>query len=156
MPYLDKDKQRKFMREWMAERRREFFLGKRCADCQSETELMLFWAGEGKSPGHRVFSFKKERRDAVLEKYTILCGRCRSMRSSSRKPRVHKPNDKPKLAQPKESKVKSAKVVMVKTSQPQHPKASSSRLEWCPVCGAPVSNWQEHFERLGHSREVGA
>jgi hypothetical protein len=27
-----------------------------------------------------------------------------------------------------------------------------SALEWCR-CGAPVSNWDEHYERLGHMRE---
>jgi hypothetical protein len=31
-----------------------------------------------------------------------------------------------------------------------------SRLEWCPQCYAPVSNWQEHFERMGHRRSVAA
>jgi hypothetical protein len=27
-------------------------------------------------------------------------------------------------------------------------------IEWCPECYAPVSNWQEHFERMGHRRRV--
>lgn len=29
---------------------------------------------------------------------------------------------------------------------------ASTRIEWCPQCFSPVSNWQEHFERLGHKR----
>lgn len=33
---------------------------------------------------------------------------------------------------------------------------SESRLEWCSQCHAPVSNWQEHFERMGHRRPVAA
>ncbi len=28
-------------------------------------------------------------------------------------------------------------------------------IEWCPQCFAPVSNWTEHFERMGHRRPVG-
>lgn len=27
-----------------------------------------------------------------------------------------------------------------------------SRIEWCPQCYSPVSNWAEHFERQGHKR----
>ncbi|MFP5277013.1 MAG: hypothetical protein ACLGPM_07850 [Acidobacteriota bacterium] len=27
-----------------------------------------------------------------------------------------------------------------------------SRLEWCSQCHAPVSNWSQHFERMGHRR----
>jgi hypothetical protein len=27
-----------------------------------------------------------------------------------------------------------------------------SRIEYCRECGAPVSNWEQHFERLGHRR----
>lgn len=29
-----------------------------------------------------------------------------------------------------------------------------SRVEYCPKCHAPVSNWQGHFERTGHRREA--
>lgn len=25
-------------------------------------------------------------------------------------------------------------------------------IEYCPQCSAPVSNWQQHFERMGHRR----
>jgi len=28
----------------------------------------------------------------------------------------------------------------------------ASHIEWCKECGAPVSNWQQHFERVGHRR----
>jgi hypothetical protein len=31
-----------------------------------------------------------------------------------------------------------------------------TRIEWCPQCRAPVSNWQEHYERMGHRRPVAA
>ena len=29
-----------------------------------------------------------------------------------------------------------------------------SRIEYCPVCHSPVSDWQGHFERQGHRRPV--
>jgi hypothetical protein len=29
--------------------------------------------------------------------------------------------------------------------------AAATCMEWC-VCGAPVSNWDEHYERMGHRR----
>jgi AraC-like DNA-binding protein len=29
-----------------------------------------------------------------------------------------------------------------------------AQLEWCKQCGAAVSNWQQHFERMGHRRPV--
>ena len=38
---------------------------------------------------------------------------------------------------------------------PQMPKKKvryATQLEWCPQCGAPVSDWTAHFERLGHRR----
>jgi hypothetical protein len=31
-----------------------------------------------------------------------------------------------------------------------------TRIEWCPQCHAPVSNWQEHHARMGHRRPVAA
>lgn len=31
-----------------------------------------------------------------------------------------------------------------------------SVIEWCPECFAPVSNWQEHHERMGHARPMTA
>jgi hypothetical protein len=27
-----------------------------------------------------------------------------------------------------------------------------SRIEYCSQCGAPVSNWEQHYERMGHRR----
>lgn len=32
--------------------------------------------------------------------------------------------------------------------------ATPSRIEWCKMCGAPVSNWIEHEERQGHGRTI--
>ena len=29
-----------------------------------------------------------------------------------------------------------------------------SRIEYCQQCGAPVSNWEKHFERMGHRRNA--
>jgi len=36
----------------------------------------------------------------------------------------------------------------------RYAKKEPCRIEWCSTCGSPVSNWQEHFERLGHRRQV--
>jgi len=35
---------------------------------------------------------------------------------------------------------------------PARKRSEASRLEWCPECGAPVSNWQQHTERMEHRR----
>jgi hypothetical protein len=43
-------------------------------------------------------------------------------------------------------------VPAVKARYKRSGSAERSRIEWCPRCGSPVSNWQEHFERLGHKR----
>lgn len=29
-----------------------------------------------------------------------------------------------------------------------------SRLEYCPICCSPVSDWQGHYERMGHRRQA--
>ena len=51
---------------------------------------------------------------------------------------------------PKPVQVK-PEVVRVKSDPPTRVCEIVGRLTWCPTCHAPVSNWQEHKERMGCS-----
>lgn len=53
---------------------------------------------------------------------------------------------------------KAVPVVLRKVSGPPLRQKAPSRewppLEYCPECGAPVSNWEEHHQRMGHRRQA--
>jgi hypothetical protein len=38
--------------------------------------------------------------------------------------------------------------------RPVRREAQLPALEWCGKCRAPVSNWQQHYERMGHRRSA--
>jgi hypothetical protein len=44
------------------------------------------------------------------------------------------------------------RVPAVKARYKRSGSAERSRIEYCPTCHSPVSNWQEHFDRMGHRR----
>jgi hypothetical protein len=73
-------------------------------------------------------------------------------------PKVEKKAPEPKpvpVAKPAPSPVRIK--TYVEPSVPlrqKEPKRSviKGEVEWCSVCGSPVSDWQGHFERLGHRK----
>ena len=76
MPYKDKDKQREYQRRWAAERRWVYFWNKKCTDCGSIENLELHHLDPSKKESHSIWSWSKPKREAEIEKCTVLCKSC--------------------------------------------------------------------------------
>lgn len=57
-----------------------------------------------------------------------------------------------KVGKPRTATVKASIALMPALRRPAA--SEVSRLEWCPECHAPVSNWAQHYERSGHRRRA--
>ena len=75
MPYKDPEKQREYQRQWMADRRAEWFSGKSCVDCGSTEALELDHVDPSIKIDHKVWSWSLERREAELAKCEARCHR---------------------------------------------------------------------------------
>lgn len=73
MPYKDPEKQREYQRQWMADRRAEWFSGKSCVDCGSTEALELDHVDPTIKIDHKVWSWSLERREAELAKCEARC-----------------------------------------------------------------------------------
>jgi hypothetical protein len=67
------DVKRKWSREWVARRKKEWFSDKSCEVCGSSNSLELWGRGRTSPP----WSFSAERRNAILSKMRIRCKACR-------------------------------------------------------------------------------
>lgn len=76
MPYRDPDVQRKYQREWIRKRRQEYLKGKVCRDCEGTEALELHHVDPATKVSHRIWSWRKERREAELAKCVVLCRDC--------------------------------------------------------------------------------
>lgn len=83
MPYTDPDKQAKYQREWIAQRRAEWFAGKSCAWCGSAEELQLDHVDPATKVSHRIWSWSDSRRNAELAKCQVLCRPCHEQKAIS-------------------------------------------------------------------------
>lgn len=80
MPYKDKEKQREYQKKWIAQRRRDYLLGKECFNCGSKEDLQL----DHIDPSQKRYnpaqlwgmSELNENRIAELDKCQILCLPC--------------------------------------------------------------------------------
>ncbi len=75
MSYKDLNKQREFQRKWVAQRRAQFFIGKKCSECGSENELLLR-GNRRKDGNHSFFSCSYAKREQLLKKIRIICATC--------------------------------------------------------------------------------
>jgi hypothetical protein len=71
-----KEYHRNYGREWMRKRRREFFEGKACVQCGAAERLELDHIDPSQKTSHKVWSWRKERREAELAKCQVLCVLC--------------------------------------------------------------------------------
>lgn len=76
MPYVNKDQQRAYHREWLRKRREAFFAGKSCALCGSSGPLELDHIDASQKVSHRIWSWSEARRSAEIAKCQVLCDDC--------------------------------------------------------------------------------
>ena len=87
--------QTEYQRQWIANRRTEFFKDKICAKCGSTDRLELDHINPKKKVSHRIWSWSKERREAELAKCQVLCEKCHQEKTTQQlsKPLVHATNN---------------------------------------------------------------
>ena len=88
MPYANTEKQRQYQREWKAERKKEWFKGKKCARCGSTHNLELDHIDSSKKVSHNIWSWSEERRLAELEKCQVLCEECHMKKTLADRPKT--------------------------------------------------------------------
>ena len=71
-----REAQLEYQRQWMANRRAAYFEDKSCVRCGSVEELRLDHIDPKEKVSHRIWSWKKERREAELAKCQVLCEPC--------------------------------------------------------------------------------
>lgn len=77
MGYADPDKQREFARNWRAGRRKEWFDDNGpCRRCWGTERLQVYYPDQSEKVEHRIWTWKKERRNEELKKCIILCQEC--------------------------------------------------------------------------------
>ncbi len=77
MPYKDKNKQREFQKQWIADRKAEYLKNNGpCVKCGSWDNLKIDHINRKEKITHRVWSWSEERRIIELEKCQILCEQC--------------------------------------------------------------------------------
>lgn len=79
----DKDKLRKYQREWMAKRRSDFFAGKSCVGCGATDNLELDHVDPSQKEDHKVWSWRQERREQEIAKCLVRCHACHVARHRS-------------------------------------------------------------------------
>lgn len=82
---------RRYKREWMAARRREWFQGKSCVRCGSVDRLEIDHIDPSQKVHHAVWSWRKDRREAELAKCQVLCDPCHEQKTNDDRyaPREH-------------------------------------------------------------------
>lgn len=73
MPYADPERQREYMRNWIAARRAAWLEGKSCVVCGSQEDLEVDHIDRMSKVDHRIWSWAHERREAELVKCQVLC-----------------------------------------------------------------------------------
>lgn len=77
MGYSDREKRREYGRKWIAARRNEWYSNNGpCRRCWSTENLLAHFPDSDAKSEHRVWTWRKERRDAELKKCVILCRDC--------------------------------------------------------------------------------
>lgn len=77
MPYKDPVKQSNYQRDWIRQRRLDFFKDKWCEVCGETEGLRLHYKDHSEKTSQSVWSWSEDRRLAeIREKCYILCGPC--------------------------------------------------------------------------------
>jgi hypothetical protein len=90
MPYGDSDRQRRYQNEWIKRRRLDWLEANGpCVDCGTWDELQVDHVDAGQKVSHRVWSWKKERREAELAKCVVRCEPCHRTKTTENRERAH-------------------------------------------------------------------
>lgn len=76
MGYRSKERQRQYQRTWIARRRRRWMEENGPCRCGSTTGLEVHHRDPGQKASHRVWSWKRSRREKELAKCVVLCSAC--------------------------------------------------------------------------------
>ncbi|MCA1841504.1 MAG: helix-turn-helix domain-containing protein [Actinobacteria bacterium] len=76
MPIKDPEARRRYQREWMRQRREEYFSDKVCIKCDSTENLELDHIDPALKIDHKIWSWAKPRREKELAKCQPLCSDC--------------------------------------------------------------------------------
>jgi len=76
MGYKDPEKQREYVRNWVARRRADYLATKSCVVCGGKRNLQIDHIDPNEKVSHRVWSWSEERRAKELAKCQILCSDC--------------------------------------------------------------------------------
>jgi hypothetical protein len=85
MPYKDKNVQRQYARQWIANRRSDWFFDKTCTKCGSTQNLELDHIDPSVKVSHRIWSWSDKRRYEELQKCQPLCHDCHEEKTSASK-----------------------------------------------------------------------
>lgn len=87
MPYKDPEKQRAYMREWTATRRRNWFAENGpCVDCESWEYLEIDHLDPTQKVSHRIWSWTESRRNKELAKCVVRCVKCHRGKNGRHQP----------------------------------------------------------------------
>lgn len=70
------DKKREYSRIWVADRRKSFFVGKKCNKCGSIESLELHHVDPKNKVANSIWSWSKQRREDEIKKCIVLCNIC--------------------------------------------------------------------------------
>jgi len=88
MPMATKELQKKYQREWMAKRKRQWIVENGpCVDCGSNLNLEVDHIKPALKINHNVWSWKKFRRDRELRKCQVLCSLCHQKKTNRQRHR---------------------------------------------------------------------
>lgn len=76
MPYADPNKQREYVRKWVAKRRATFFRDKVCIDCGSNENLELDHVDPSAKVASAIWSWSADRQATEIAKCVVWCRDC--------------------------------------------------------------------------------
>jgi 5-methylcytosine-specific restriction endonuclease McrA len=83
MPYKDKNKQKEYQRQWIADRRSTYLKDKSCVKCHSTNNLELDHIDESTKISSHIWSWSDKRRELELSKCQVLCYDCHKQKTIS-------------------------------------------------------------------------
>jgi 5-methylcytosine-specific restriction endonuclease McrA len=86
VPYKDPERQREYVRQWVAKRRRLYLADKACVQCGSTDRLEVDHRDPEQKVSHRIWSWSEKRREAELAKCQILCYDCHLKKTVETRP----------------------------------------------------------------------